>query len=340
MNGLKKQLDALNVQCEDKDLWNDSDKAKRLLQQRAAVQSSIQTFEALRQELADLQEMNALAEQDSDLQGDINRALLALQKKVARYRLESLLDGEADKNDCYLSVQAGSGGTEAQDWAQMLLRMYLRWAEQRNYKTQWLEENAGQEAGIKSATVQIQGLNAYGWLKYESGIHRLVRISPFDANRRRHTSFASIKSYPVVDEEIDVDIQDKDIRVDTYRASGAGGQHVNKTDSAVRITHVPTNIVVQCQNNRSQHRNRAEAYRMLQARLYEMALAEKQQDASKERAEQDAIGWGHQIRSYVLHPYQMVKDLRFATEVGNAQGVLDGNIDIFLETALSQQTKH
>ena len=340
MNGLKKQLDALNVQCEDKDLWNDSDKAKRLLQQRAAVQSSIQTFEALRQELADLQEMNALAEQDSDLQGDINRALLALQKKVARYRLESLLDGEADKNDCYLSVQAGSGGTEAQDWAQMLLRMYLRWAEQRNYKTQWLEENTGQEAGIKSATVQIQGLNAYGWLKYESGIHRLVRISPFDANRRRHTSFASIKSYPVVDDEIDVDIQDKDIRVDTYRASGAGGQHVNKTDSAVRITHVPTNIVVQCQNNRSQHRNRAEAYRMLQARLYEMALAEKQQDASKERAEQDAIGWGHQIRSYVLHPYQMVKDLRFATEVGNAQGVLDGNIDIFLETALSQQTKH
>ena len=253
-----------------------------------------------------------------------------------RLQLESLLSGEADANDCFLEVHAGAGGTESQDWAEMLLRMYMRWAEAHGYKLEWIEESPGEEAGVKSATVRIIGQNAYGWLRTESGVHRLVRISPFDSQSRRHTSFASVWVYPVVDDSIHVDIQDKDLRIDTYRASGAGGQHVNRTDSAVRITHLPTNIVVQCQNDRSQHRNRAQAMTMLRARLYELELQKRRDAAEAEAAGKSDIGWGHQIRSYVLQPYQMVKDLRTDVEKGNAQGVLDGDIDAFLEAALAQ----
>ena len=254
-------------------------------------------------------------------------------------QLEALLSGEADGNDCYLEVNAGAGGTEAQDWAQMLLRMYLRWAEAHGHKINWLEESAGEEAGIKSATVEIKGDNTFGWLKTEAGVHRLVRISPFDSQSRRHTSFASVSVSPVIDDSIDVTVEDKDLRVDTYRASGAGGQHINKTDSAVRITHIPTGIVVQCQNDRSQHRNRARAMDMLRARLYEAELKKREEAAQAEAEAKSEIGWGHQIRSYVLQPYQMVKDLRTSVEKGNAQGVLDGDIDAFLEAALAAKVQ-
>ena len=247
------------------------------------------------------------------------------------------MSGEADANDCYVEIHAGAGGTEAQDWAEMLLRMYTRWAEGHGHKVDWLEESSGEEAGIKSATIQVKGHNAYGWLKTESGVHRLVRISPYDSQSRRHTSFASAWVYPVIDDSIEVEIIDKDLRVDTYRASGAGGQHVNKTDSAVRMTHLPTGIVVQCQNDRSQHKNRAQAMAMLRARLYEHELKKREAEAQAVAESKSEIGWGHQIRSYVLQPYQLVKDLRTGVEIGNPQGVLDGGIDKFLEAALAQK---
>jgi peptide chain release factor 2 len=252
--------------------------------------------------------------------------------------LESLLSGEADGNDAYLEIHAGQGGTEAQDWAEMLLRMYTRWADQHDYKVEWLEESAGEGAGIKSATVRISGPNAFGWLKTESGVHRLVRISPFDANARRHTSFASAWVYPVIDEQIDVEVQEKYLRIDTYRSSGAGGQHVNKTDSAVRFTYTLPDtdpIVVACQNERSQHQNRAKAMSMLKARLYEVELQKREAAVDAMNATKSDIGWGHQIRSYVLQPYQMVKDLRTGVETGNSAAVLDGNIDRFLEASLA-----
>ncbi|MEL0112231.1 MAG: peptide chain release factor 2, partial [Rickettsiales bacterium] len=264
-------------------------------------------------------------------------ALAVLSRRAEKQQIESLLSGEADGNDCYLEVHAGAGGTESQDWAEMLLRMYLRWGEQHGYKVEWLEESSGEEAGLKSATIRINGEDAYGWLKTETGVHRLVRISPYDAAARRHTSFASIGVYPVIDDTIDIVINDKDLRVDTYRASGAGGQHVNRTDSAVRMTHIPTGIVVQCQNDRSQHKNRATAMKMLQARLYEAELKAREDAAQAEHEAKTDIGWGHQIRSYVLHPYQMVKDLRTNVETGNAQGVLDGDLDKFLEASLADR---
>lgn len=267
----------------------------------------------------------------------MEKSLEALRTKAARMRLESLLSGEADGNSCFVEVHAGAGGTEAQDWAEMLQRMYIRWAEQHGYKLEWMEEVAGEEAGIKSCTFKIIGHQAYGWLKTESGVHRLVRISPYDSNARRHTSFASVWIYPEIDDSIDIQIEEKDLRVDTYRASGAGGQHVNKTESAIRITHLPTGIVVQCQNDRSQHRNRAQAMAMLKARLYERELQKREEAANVAKASKTDIGWGHQIRSYVLHPYQMVKDLRTGVEKGNAQGVLDGDIDDYLEAALAER---
>lgn len=260
-----------------------------------------------------------------------------LHKTAARLQLETLLSGEADSNDCFLEINAGAGGTEAQDWASMLARLYSRWAESKGYKLEILEESPGEEAGIKSITLKIMGHQAYGWMKTESGVHRLVRISPFDSNARRHTSFASVWVYPVIDDSIDIAIEDKDLRIDTYRASGAGGQHVNKTESAIRITHIPTNIVVQCQNDRSQHRNRAQAMAMLKARLYELELRKKEEKLSAQSADKTDIGWGHQIRSYVLQPYQMVKDARTGVERGNAAGVLDGDIDCFLEAALAMR---
>lgn len=258
-----------------------------------------------------------------------------LLKHSDTMRLEALLSGEADPNPCFLEVHSGAGGTEAQDWALMLLRMYTRWAESRKFKVTYMEESPGEEAGIKSAIIKISGHMAYGWLKKESGVHRLVRISPFDSSARRHTSFASIWVYPEIDTDIDIMIEEKDLRIDTYRSSGAGGQHVNTTDSAVRITHIPTGIVVQCQNERSQHKNKATAMKMLQSRLYEQEIRKREEETQKTNAVKGDNGWGNQIRSYVLHPYQMVKDLRTGYETGNTGAVLDGVIDGFLESCLS-----
>ncbi len=277
------------------------------------------------------------AENDAAVVADAEAALQRLKAEVARRELEALLSGEADASDSFLEVHAGAGGTESQDWAEMLLRMYTRWAERHGYKVEYLEETTGEEAGIKSATIQVKGHNAYGWLKSEDGVHRLVRISPFDSNARRHTSFASVNVYPVIDDRIVVDIKESDVKVDTMRASGAGGQHVNKTDSAVRLTHIPTNIVVFCQNDRSQHRNRAQAWDMLRAKLYEAELKRREEKAAAEQAAKTDIGWGHQIRSYVLQPYQMVKDLRTGMQTSNTAGVLDGDLDPFMEAALAQK---
>lgn len=288
------------------------------------------------QDALDLLELTE-AEGDQDMILEAKNEFLVLHKVMSKKGLECLLSGEADGRDAFLEINAGAGGTEAQDWALMLLRMYSRWAESKSYKIEFIEESAGEEAGIKSVTLKISGMNAYGWLKTESGVHRLVRISPFDANAKRHTSFASVWVYPVIDDSIDIEVLEKDLKIDTYRASGAGGQHVNKTDSAVRMTHMPTGIVVQCQTDRSQHRNRAFAMDMLKARLYELELQKREEAANKEASSKTDIGWGHQIRSYVLHPYQMVKDLRTNVDIGNAQGVLDGNIDPFLEASLSRK---
>ena len=307
------------------------------MRERNHLEKAIGECRGLEQELDDAITLIELGdmEEDADTVAEGEAVLARLKPVAEKLELESLLSGEADANDCYLEINAGAGGTEAQDWVEMLARMYVRWAEAHDYKVEWIEESAGEQAGLKSTTFRISGTNAYGWLKTESGVHRLVRISPFDSQARRQTSFASVWVYPVIDESIDIEIEDKDLRIDTYRASGAGGQHINKTDSAVRITHEPTGIVVQCQSDRSQHRNRAEAMRMLRARLYEAEL-QRREDAAQ--AEQDAktdIGWGHQIRSYVLQPYQMVKDLRTDAETGNTQAVLDGDIDLFLEASLA-----
>jgi peptide chain release factor 2 len=308
------------------------------MRERNRLAQAIERQKALEQELEDQVELAGLAEEEGDEEtlAEAEAALVALRATIERLQLESLLAGEADANDCFLEIHAGAGGTESQDWAEMLQRMYSRWAEAKGYKLEWIEESPGEEAGLKSATIKVLGHNAYGWLKNESGVHRLVRISPFDSQARRHTSFASVWVYPVIDETIEVEVLDKDLRVDTYRASGAGGQHVNKTDSAVRLTHLPTGIVVACQNDRSQHRNRAQAMDMLKARLYELELQKRREAAEAEEASKADIGWGHQIRSYVLQPYQMVKDLRTGVEKGNAQGVLDGDLDDFLEAALAQ----
>jgi len=320
-------------------LWSNKEKAQIIMRERTQLEQLINEVRAIEQEIEDSITLIELGEADSD-DGALDEADVILEDlriRVAKHELETLLSGEADSNDCFLEIHAGAGGTESQDWAQMLARMYVRWAEAHNYKVEWLEESPGEEAGIKSTTIKISGHNAYGWLKTESGVHRLVRISPFDSNARRHTSFASAWVYPVVDNSIEVAIEDKDLRVDTYRASGAGGQHVNKTDSAIRITHVPTGIVVQCQNDRSQHRNRAAAMDMLRARLYERELQIREEQAQVEHDAKTDIGWGHQIRSYVLQPYQMVKDLRTEVETSNTQAVLDGDLDAFMAASLSQR---
>jgi peptide chain release factor 2 len=300
----------------------------------AALTDGVRTME---RELDDAVTLIGLGEMEGEdaavIEGEAN--LRRLAEQAQKRQLETLLSGEADANDCYLEVHAGAGGTEAQDWAEMLLRMYVRWAEQHGYKVEWLEESPGEEAGLKSATIRVSGENAYGWLKTESGVHRLVRISPFDSQARRHTSFSSVWVYPVVDDTIEVEVGDKDLRVDTFRSSGAGGQHVNKTDSAVRITHIPTGIVVSCQADRSQHRNRATAMAMLKARLYEAELQKREAEAAKAEAAKTDIGWGHQIRSYVLQPYQMVKDLRTGVETSATQAVLDGDLDRFMAASLA-----
>jgi peptide chain release factor 2 len=309
------------------------------MQERTALEDQLSSIGRIEQELDDQLTMIELgeAEKDQKVVAEAEEVLRKLKTDVSRRELEALLSGEADANDSYLEVHAGAGGTESQDWANMLMRMYARWAEKRGYKIEWIEETAGEEAGLKSATVQIKGRNAFGWLKTEGGVHRLVRISPFDANARRHTSFASVNVYPVIDDRIQVDINESDVRVDTLRASGAGGQHVNKTESAIRLTHVPTNIVVYCQNDRSQHRNRAQAWDMLRARLYEMELKKREEQAARDQAAKTDIGWGHQIRSYVLQPYQMVKDLRTGVQTSNTAAVLDGDLDPFMEAALAQK---
>ncbi len=307
------------------------------MRERTHLSDAIAAYRAMERQLDDALTLAELGEMEGD-EGSIDEGqaqLMALKAEVAKRELESLLSGEADQNDCYLEVHAGAGGTEAQDWALMLMRMYTRWAEQHGYKVEWLEESPGEEAGLKSATIEIKGHNAFGWLKSESGVHRLVRISPYDSNARRHTSFSSVWVYPVVDENIEVEILDKDLKVDTFRASGAGGQHINKTDSAIRITHLPTGVVVSCQVDRSQHRNRAMAMDMLKARLYELELRKREEAAQAVEASKSDIGWGHQIRSYVLQPYQMVKDLRTDVETSDSQGVLDGDIDRFLSASLA-----
>lgn len=309
------------------------------MRERTRLGQAIATQKKLEQTLQDASDLIELGEAEGDtaVVTEAETTLAQLKQDVARRETESLLSGEADPNDAFLEIHAGAGGTESQDWAEMLLRMYVRWAERQGYRIEWIEESAGEEAGIKSATIRISGENAYGWLKTETGVHRLVRISPYDSNARRHTSFASAGIYPVIDDTIDIDIQDKDLRVDTYRASGAGGQHVNRTDSAVRITHLPTNIVVQCQNERSQHKNRAQAMSMLKARLYEAELQKRESEKQAIHDSKTDIGWGHQIRSYVLHPYQMVKDLRTEVETSDTQGVLNGDLDAFMAAALAQR---
>ncbi len=307
------------------------------MQERSRLEAAFKNIETLTQDLNDNIELSELAEMDGDNELlDVTAAELKLVKdKASTAELEALLSGEVDANDCFVEIHPGAGGTEAQDWAEMLLRMYTRWAQAHGKRVEILEEQSGDEAGIKSATLKIKGENSFGWLKTESGVHRLVRISPFDSSAKRHTSFASVWVFPEIDDTIDIEINESDCRVDTYRASGAGGQHVNKTDSAVRITHEPTGIVVQCQNDRSQHKNRSQAWDMLRSRLYEVELQKRENEAQEQADNKSEIGWGHQIRSYVLQPYQLVKDLRTGVETSNTSAVLDGDLDQFMAAALS-----
>jgi peptide chain release factor 2 len=309
------------------------------MQERTTLEDQMSAIGRIEGEINDNLELVELgeAENDTGIVDEAEGALRRLKTELARRELEALLSGEADSFDTFLEVHAGAGGTESQDWANMLLRMYTRWAEQHGYKIEYLEETSGEEAGIKSATIQIKGHNAYGWLKSEDGVHRLVRISPFDSNARRHTSFASITVYPVIDDRIVIDIKDADVRTDTMRSGGAGGQHVNKTESAVRLTHIPTGIAVVCQAERSQHKNRAQAWNMLRARLYEREIKRREAQAIAEQAAKTDIGWGHQIRSYVLQPYQMVKDLRTGVSTSNTGAVLDGDLDEFMAATLAQK---
>lgn len=309
------------------------------MRERNRLDAQIASVRDLEQSLNDNIELIALGEEEGDegVVSEAEAALSGMKAEVERRQLESLLSGEVDGNDTYLQVNAGAGGTEAQDWANMILRMYTRWAEQRGFKVAILEMSDGEEAGIKSATLKIEGDQAYGWMKTENGVHRLVRISPFDSNARRHTSFASVAVSPVIDDTIEIEVEEKDLRVDTYRSSGAGGQHVNTTDSAVRITHIPTGIVAAVQSERSQHQNRANAMALLKAKLYEAELQKREEQAAADHGEKTDIGWGHQIRSYVLHPYQMIKDLRTGVETSQSDKVLDGDLDMFLEAALAQK---
>jgi len=309
------------------------------MRERTMLANQVEGVVRIERDAQDMLELAELAEAENDAAtaAEAIATLRGLAEQAHGRQIESLLSGEADSNDCYIEVNAGAGGTEAQDWAEMLLRMYTRWSERRDYKVTLMESSEGEQAGIKSATLQVSGPNAYGWLKTEAGVHRLVRISPFDAAARRQTSFASVWVYPVVDDTIEIEINDGDLKVDTFRASGAGGQHVNKTDSAIRITHIPTGIVVACQTDRSQHRNRATALQMLRARLYEAELQKREAAAAQTEAAKTDIGWGHQIRSYVLAPYQLVKDLRTGVEKGNPDAVLDGALDDFMSAALAQR---
>jgi peptide chain release factor 2 len=334
-----RKLHELNARVEDPTLWDRPDEAQAVSRERSRLAASVDAVTALERDLADAIGYAELADEEGD-EASLEEArgqLKAIRERAGRAELEALLSGEADGNDAFLEVNSGAGGTESCDWAGMLLRMYTRWANAHGLSVEFLEETPGEQAGIKSVTIQIKGPNAYGWLKTEAGVHRLVRISPFDAAAKRHTSFASVWVYPVVDDTIVIDINPSDVRTDTYRASGAGGQHINKTDSAVRLTHVPTGVVVACQMGRSQHQNRDEAWRMLRARLYELELQKREAEAQALQEQKTDIGWGHQIRSYVLQPYQMVKDLRTQVETSDTQGVLDGDLDAFMGASLAQR---
>ena len=334
-----RRLDELNQRVEDPSLWNDAKQAQSVMRERRRLDEAISATKAISTELDDTIELMELGEAEGDqaLVDDAVASLAALAERAERDKVTALLAGEADANDTYIEVNSGAGGTESNDWASMLQRMYQRWAERHGMKVELIDQHSGEQAGIKSATMLLKGENAYGYAKTESGVHRLVRISPYDSSARRHTSFASVWVYPEVDEDIDIEINDSELRIDTYRASGAGGQHVNTTDSAVRITHIPTNIVVQCQNQRSQHKNRAEAMKQLKARLYEVELQKREAEADANAAAKTDIGWGHQIRSYVLQPYQLVKDLRTGVISTAPSDVLDGDLDRFMAAALSQR---
>ena len=334
-----RRLDELNAKVEDPSLWNDPKAAQDVMRERRRLDEAIGATRAIQTEMADTVELMEMAEAEGDtaLVDDGVAALAALSARADTDKVQALLAGEADANDTYIEVNAGAGGTESQDWAGMLSRMYTRWAERRGLKVELVDHHSGEQAGIKSATLLVKGENAYGYAKTESGVHRLVRISPYDSAARRHTSFASVWVYPVIDDNIEVEYNESDLRIDTYRASGAGGQHINTTDSAVRITHIPTGIVVQCQNQRSQHKNKAEAYNQLRARLYERELAIREAEANVVAAGKTDIGWGHQIRSYVLQPYQLVKDLRTGVTSTAPSDVLDGALDPFMAAALSQR---
>ncbi len=320
-------------------LWTKPTEAKRLMREKRDLEKTIGEWEALGRELHDNRELLQMAEEEGDsvVVEEIARQANTLLQRVDALELQRMLSGELDINNAFLEIHPGAGGTESQDWAEMLLRMYLRWCDAHGYKAEISDYQPGDEAGCKSVSVRIEGEFAYGYLKTEGGVHRLVRISPFDSAARRHTSFSSVYVYPEVDETIQVEIEDKDLRIDTFRASGAGGQHVNKTSSAIRITHFPTGIVVQCQNGRSQHRNKDEAMQMLKSRLYQLELDKRAEESQAVNDAKSDIGWGHQIRSYVLHPYRMVKDVRTGVEKGNADAVLDGDLDDFLRAALSRR---
>ncbi|WP_114954745.1 peptide chain release factor 2 [Sphingosinicella terrae] len=334
-----RRLDELNARVEDPTLWDDPKAAQEVMRERRRLDEAIGNTRAIEKELGDTVELMEMAEAEGDesLVDDAVAALAALAERAERDKVAALLAGEADANDTYIEVNAGAGGTESQDWAEMLQRMYTRWAERHGMKVELVDYHAGEQAGIKSATLLVKGENAYGYAKTESGVHRLVRISPYDSNARRHTSFSSVWVYPVIDDDIDIEVNETDLKIDTYRSSGAGGQHVNTTDSAVRITHLPSGIIVACQNQRSQHKNRAEAMKMLKARLYEAELQRREAEASAQHAAKSDIGWGHQIRSYVLQPYQLVKDLRTGITSTAPADVLDGDLDRFMAAALSQR---
>ncbi len=334
-----RRLDELDARVQDPKLWDDPKQAQAITQEQKRLESAIATVREIESEMADAVEFVELgdAEGDAEVANEGLASLATLAERADKDKVQALLSGEADGNDTYLEIHAGAGGTESQDWAEMLFRMYARWAERRGFKVETVEYQAGDQAGIKSATLLLKGENAYGYAKTESGVHRLVRISPYDSSARRHTSFSSVWVYPVIDDDIDIEINPADLKIDTYRASGAGGQHVNTTDSAVRITHQPTGIVVASQNDRSQHKNRATAMGMLKARLFEREMAEREAAASGEYQEKSDIGWGHQIRSYVLQPYQMVKDLRTGVTSPTPDDVLDGALDPFISAALAQR---
>ncbi len=334
-----RRLDELDARVQDPKLWDDPKQAQAITQEQKRLETAIGTVREIESEMADAVEFVELgdAEGDEDVAREGLDTLSSLADRADRDKVQALLSGEADSNDTYLEIHAGAGGTESQDWADMLLRMYARWGERRGFKVETVEYQSGEQAGIKSATLLLKGENAYGYAKTESGVHRLVRISPYDSSARRHTSFSSVWVYPVIDDDIDIEINPADLKIDTYRASGAGGQHVNTTDSAVRITHQPTGIVVASQNDRSQHKNRATAMNMLKARLFEREMAEREAVASGEYQEKSEIGWGHQIRSYVLQPYQMVKDLRTGVTSPTPDDVLDGALDPFISAALAQR---